>query len=64
MSGGRYCCLPFPALYAKLYLPHHRAKGYAHEYKKYEEIFDLTIHNTIEINNELKINNERMTAAR
>ena len=34
------------------------------QYKKYEEIFDLTIHNTIEINNELKINNERMTAAR
>ena len=34
------------------------------QYKKYEKIFDLTVHNTIEINNELKINNERMTAAR
>ena len=33
------------------------------QYKKYEKIFDLTVHNTIEINNELKINNERMTAA-
>ena len=34
------------------------------QYKKYEKIFDLTVHNTIEINNELKINSEHMTAAR
>ncbi len=34
------------------------------QYKKYEKIFDLTVRNTIEINNELKINNEILASAK
>ena len=34
------------------------------QYKKYEEILDLTVHNTIEINNELKINTELLASAK
>ena len=34
------------------------------QYKKYEEILDLTIHNTIEINNELRINTELMASTK
>lgn len=34
------------------------------QYKKYEEILDLTVHNTIEINNELRINTELMASTK
>ena len=34
------------------------------QYKKYEEILDLTIRNTIEINNELRINTELLASTK
>ena len=34
------------------------------QYKKYEEILDLTVRNTIEINNELKINTELLASTK
>ena len=34
------------------------------QYKKYEEILDLTIRNTIEINNELRINTEFLASTK
>ena len=34
------------------------------QYKKYEEILDLTVHNTIEINNELRINTELLASTK
>ena len=34
------------------------------QYKKYEEILDLTVHNTIEINNELRINTEFLASTK
>ena len=34
------------------------------QYKKYEEILDLTVHNTIEINNELRNNTEFLASTK
>ena len=34
------------------------------QYKKYEEILDLTVRNTIEINNELRINTELLASTK
>ena len=34
------------------------------QYKKYEEILDLTVRNTIEINNELRINTEFLASTK
>ncbi len=34
------------------------------QYKKYEEILDLTVRNTIEINNELRVNTELLASTK